>query len=40
MLNDKGEEVEAIKENYKCSGICQVCRGISKTAGGFIWKYA
>lgn len=31
---------EAIKENYKCSGICQVCRGISKTAGGFIWKYA
>ena len=31
---------EAIKQNIKCSGISAVCRGITKQAGGFIWKYA
>lgn len=31
---------EAIKQNYKCSNICAVCRGKRKQAGGFIWKYA
>ena len=31
---------EAKKNNTKCSGIIAACKGISKQAGGFIWKYA
>ena len=30
----------AVKENPKSSHIKDVCRGIRKQAGGFIWKYA
>ena len=31
---------EAKKNNAKCSGIIAACKGNSKQAGGFIWKYA
>ena len=31
---------EAIKNNTKCTGIIAACKGKSKQAGGFIWKYA
>ena len=31
---------EAIKENPKAVHIYDVCRGIRKQAGGFIWKFA
>ena len=29
-----------IKTGIKCQSISQCCRGITKTAGGFLWFYA
>ena len=31
---------EAIKQNSKSTALVAVCKGLRKTAGGFIWKYA
>lgn len=31
---------EAIKQNSRCTALAAVCKGLRKTAGGFIWKYA
>lgn len=31
---------DAIKENPKAAHLNDVCKGLRKQAGGFIWKYA